>query len=745
MQRYGWTAILTLVMACGGDGADSTDKGVDTGLATVTEPPTEETTVTPCDPVNGDVDGDAISDGCDNCPALANPSQTDTDGDSTGDDCDSCPLDANDDSDGDGSCDSVDLCPGSDDAADVDADGVPDDCDICDGFPDATDTDADGVADGCDVCAGFDDAVDTDADGTADGCDVCDGFDDTFDADGDLVPDACDSCPMSFDPADADTDSDGVGDVCDNCPDVLNDLQTDTDSDGVGDACDNCPDDANPIQDDGDTDTVGDACDICLLGDDNLDNDGDGVPNACDNCQSLSDSDGDGIVDDCDVCPLGDDNVDGDGDDVPDACDICPGVPDADTDLDGAFCDVDCDDNDPLNAPGFIEDCADGGDNDCDGLVDCLDSDCASDPGCSTCGNGAVDGSEQCDDGNQCLYDGCSDNVTGAVDECTFEQSLVFTAMEIGAGATGFDLDGDGTIDNVLGGNGILAGELNTALSDALNDGSLAQALTLGDLDNVPYSGTGIAGYSDDPDAVLSMYDTVDPNCLATLPPPWITGPWPVDLYSDSDDWDLVACTGPAIITDADNAANGIYPTGGGQLANPPPAAPYLQQQTNVISLPFGDTTLDLYRGKLEATVTNDGTQIDGLINGVLGGALPGGTLWSLVVGGDCPTALHAVLALGTNADIDLDGGGIEPMGVSCTGGFFGCIIPCFGASWTLDACVDDTGTVIPDTDVNGDGLVGDGECYLDPRMADGFSAGIAFTADPINITSQVSDTTFCP
>ncbi|MDH4238322.1 MAG: hypothetical protein OEW48_02040 [Phycisphaerae bacterium] len=52
--------------------------------------------------------------------------------------------------------------------------------------------------------------------------------------------------------------------------------------------------------------------------------------------------------------------------------------------------------NAPLNElPG--QTCSDGADNDCDGLIDCNDTDCLNDPGCWSCGNGRCDPDEDCE------------------------------------------------------------------------------------------------------------------------------------------------------------------------------------------------------------------------------------------------------------------------------------------------------------------------------------------------------------
>ena len=70
------------------------------------------------------------------------------------------------------------------------------------------------------------------------------------------MADTDDNCPDLANPAQTDTDTDGLGDSCDVCP---ADAANDSDADGVCGDLDNCPIVANTDQSNGDGDSWGDA------------------------------------------------------------------------------------------------------------------------------------------------------------------------------------------------------------------------------------------------------------------------------------------------------------------------------------------------------------------------------------------------------------------------------------------------------------------------------------------------------
>ena len=244
-----------------------------------------------------DHDDDGITDGSDNCPRDANPTQSDWDEDGWGDVCD-------DDDDEDGVGDDWDDCAlgekgwVSTPESDHDVDG-------CKDSSEDLDDDEDGILDQYDECqlgpVGWVSTITNDED--QNGCE-------DIDTDGDGFVDQLDKCPTIQDDQ-ADLDSDGIGDACED----------DTDGDGVLDVEDNCPRDDFTWDS---TYSLDYDSDGCRDEDWDTDDDEDGSLDLFDSCpygevrwNSTEDYDGDG-------CRDGEEDIDEDGDNVLDEFDNCP-------------------------------------------------------------------------------------------------------------------------------------------------------------------------------------------------------------------------------------------------------------------------------------------------------------------------------------------------------------------------------------------------------------------------------------
>jgi hypothetical protein len=130
------------------------------------------------------------------------------------------------------------------------------------------------------------------------------------------------------------------------------------------------------------------------------------------------------------------------------ACIVCT---DNDTDgysVEGGGCGaVDCNDSDLAVSPGAVENCSDKIDNDCDGLVDCSDADC----------NGDIDCAPTCipeasrEKGKKCsdgIDNDCDDVIDSDDPDCGGDTGD--TGGTEGKGQTcsdGLDNDGDGSVD----------------------------------------------------------------------------------------------------------------------------------------------------------------------------------------------------------------------------------------------------------------------------------------------------------
>ena len=332
------------------------------------------------------------------------------------------------------------------------------------------------------------------------------------------------------------------------------------------------------------------------------------------------------------------------------------------------------------------ERCDDGNTTDGDGCS----ADCTIAEGC---GDGTIDAAvgETCDDGNTDPFDGCGP-------DCRTEISMVIDEFAIGGEGVGCDYSGDGRPDNTL-------------------------AIAFGD-------------------AVDLFSGMIDPNDLLL-----IMHFMALDDPSGADD-DAVTVAwfqGEDADTDPDNNLGGMgrFLAGAGAFdAAGNPTTSFASAITmrslaggpEDIALPLGlPIPLELKQGRLHGTTVATAGEMSSITEGLLCGAVPVSTLAlipgafiemapvevpppcdgsgdrgsfaDILVGG---VSIFGIQVGPAQPDVDLDGDGLEyyetDSGPDCQG--------------VITACVDGDGTR-----VEGRG------CALDPRFADGYSAGLPYTA----------------
>ncbi len=332
--------------------------------------------------------------------------------------------------------------------------------------------------------------------------------------------------------------------------------------------------------------------------------------------------------------------------------------------------------------------CDDGNNVDGDGCS----ADCMRVEGC---GNGVVAGSEECDDGNISPWDGC-----GA--DCRVERSLVLDSLHIGARNQGCDYSGDGVPDNSLA----RALGIASSLLDMQLNNNLGQNLIV----------------------LLSFLDLDDPTAANDSS---VSVGWFIGQDADMNPANNLTGSGAFLID-----PNALDPTTGRPVAAfvSRLMMHHLSGGPEDVSIPIGFLPLDLKQARITGMTTATSGSLDGIQSGLLCGAVPisdfafiPASLLDMFTGGTSPPPCdpsvgaatladilvggHATFPIGRRQpDVDLDGDGLESYEVTRTGPT--------GCQPVITACIDGDGTRIEGH-----------SCVLDPRIVDGYSAGLPFTA----------------
>ena len=364
-----------------------------------------------------------------------------------------------------------------------------------------------------------------------------------------------------------------------------------------------------------------------------------------------------------------------------------------------------CDDGNNRSGDGCRSDCQ--SDESCgNGVRDvvsgelCDDGNTIDGDGCSAdctiaegCGDGMVDAAagETCDDGNTVSLDGC-----GA--DCRTEISMVIDDLMIGGEGVGCDYSGDGRPDNTLA---QAFGDAVDLISGMINPNDLLLIMHFMALDD--------AAGANDPSVTVAWFQGEDAD---TNPDNNLGGMGQFHPAMGAFEMDGTPATSFASMIMSNRLAGG----------------------PEDIALPLGlPLPLELKQARLNGTTVAASGEMSSITEGLLCGAVPVSTL-ALIPGAfiemlpvEAPPPCDGsgdrgsfadILVGGVNIfgiqvgpaqpDVDLDGDGLEyyetDSGRDCQG--------------VITACVDGDGTR-----VDGRG------CATDPRFADGYSAGIPYTA----------------